>query len=127
MATKKKTKKTKVKAKPKAKKAKKTVKKTGKKSKKAPKKPGLRFQPKGEKFVGKVEHYFDKILVAAIPVKTPFKVGDTLHFIGSTCDFYQTITSMQIEHLPVQKVKKGDDVGIKVVQPVKEHVEVYRK
>jgi len=75
----------------------------------------------GGKLVGRVEHFFDKISVAAIAVKVPFKVGDTLRIKGHTTDFTQPVESLQIEHLTVDKVKKGDDVGIKVKEFCRAH------
>lgn len=90
---------------------------------KAPAKPKV----KKEKKLGEVEHYFDKISVAAIKVKAPFKVGDVIHIKGHTTDFDQPVISMQIEHVQVQKVKKGDDVGIKVKELVREGDGVFLK
>jgi len=87
------------------------------KEKKAPK----------EKKVGEVLHHFGKIGVAALKVKAEIKVGDTLHIKGHTTDFEQMVDSMQIEHDSVQKVKKGDDVGIKVKDHVREGDEVFLK
>jgi len=82
-------------------------------------------KPKGEKVLGRIEHLFDKISVAAIGVKAPFKVGDYIHIKGHTTDFIQKVESMQIEHQNVAKVKKGDDVGIKVKEFVRPHDMVY--
>lgn len=94
-----------------------------KKKAKAPAKPKV----KKEKKLGEVAHYFDKISVAAIRVKAPFKVGDVIHIKGHTTDFEQAVESMQIEHEPVQKVKKGDDIGIKVKEFVREGDGVFLK
>jgi putative protease len=80
---------------------------------------------KGEKVLGLVDHYFGHISVAAIRVKAPFQVGDVIHIKGHTTDFTQKIDSMQIEHESVVKVKKGDDIGIKVKDHVREHDVVY--
>ena len=82
-------------------------------------------KPKGEKVLGRIEHLFDKISVAAIGVKAPFKVEDYVHIKGHTTDFIQKVESMQIEHQNVAKVKKGDDVGIKVKEFVRPHDMVY--
>jgi putative protease len=87
------------------------------KEKKAPK----------EKKVGEIAHYFGKIMVAAIKVKAEIKVGDILHIKGHTTDFEQAVDSMQIEHLSVPKAKKGDDIGIKVKDHVREGDEVFLK
>ncbi|OGC12589.1 hypothetical protein A3D23_07070 [candidate division WOR-1 bacterium RIFCSPHIGHO2_02_FULL_53_26] len=78
-----------------------------------------------EKVLGRVEHFFDKISVAAISVKAPFKVGDIIHIKGHTTDFVQRVDSIQIEHESVAKVKKGDDIGIKVKDYARQHDMVY--
>ena len=80
-----------------------------------------------EKKLGEVLHFFNKISVAAIKVKAPFKVGDIIHIKGHTTDFDQTVQSMQIEHAAVQVVKKGDDVGIVVKDHVREGDGVFLK
>ena len=54
------------------------------------------------------------------------KIGDTIHFVGSTTDFKQKIDSMQIDRKPVEMVKTGDDVGIKVINRVREHDILYK-
>lgn len=78
-----------------------------------------------EKILGKVDHYFDHIQVAAIKVLAPFKVGELVHFKGHTTDFIQKIDSMQIEHQSVPAAQKGDDIGIKVKERVREHDVLY--
>jgi len=103
---------------------KKAVKKVKKPAKKA--KPAVK-KDKNEKKVGEVEHYFGKIMVAAIKVKAPISVGDKIHIKGHTTDFEQIIDSIQIEHESVQKVKKGDDIGIKVKDHVREGDTVFIK
>jgi putative protease len=80
-----------------------------------------------EKKVGEIAHYFGKIGVAAIKVKAEIKVGDTLHIKGHTTDFEQVVDSMQIEHESIPKAKKGDDIGIKVKDHVREGDEVFLK
>jgi len=80
-----------------------------------------------EKKVGEIAHYFGKIMVAAIKVKAEIKVGDTLHIKGHTTDFEQVVDSMQIEHESIPKAKKGDDIGIKVKDHVREGDEVFLK
>ena len=77
--------------------------------------------------VGVVKHFFDKISVAAIEMTDgELAVGDTIHFKGHTSDFTTTVDSMQIEHDQVKKVSKGDMVGIKVAERVREHDAVFK-
>ncbi len=86
-------------------------------ARKPEKKPG--------KSVGKVAHFYDHISVAALVLKAPLAVGDTIAVRGHDKEFTQTVTSMQIEHKAVTKGKKGEDVAIMVEQPVKENDEVF--
>ncbi|MBI4999558.1 U32 family peptidase C-terminal domain-containing protein [Candidatus Gottesmanbacteria bacterium] len=75
--------------------------------------------------VGKITHHYDKIGVAVIEVAKPLKVGDTIKISGHDKEFTQTISSMQIEHEQIQEAKKGQVIGLKVDQPVKENDEVF--
>lgn len=75
--------------------------------------------------VGKVIHYYDKIGVAVVEVLKPIKVGDTLKISGHDNEFTQTVASMQIEHEILQTAKKGQSVGLKVDQAVKEGDELF--
>jgi putative protease len=69
--------------------------------------------------IGKVTHFFDRISVAVVSLDKALKLGDRVHFQGPHTDFQQEITSMQVEHQAVEKGKKGEEVAIKVDQPVR--------
>jgi len=75
--------------------------------------------------IGKVRHYFDKISVAVIELTGNLKVGDTIE-IGNDEEnaFRQEVTSMEVDHNPVEEAKAGDEIGMKVNHPVKADVEV---
>jgi len=75
--------------------------------------------------VGNVTHYYDKIGVAVIDILAPLKVGDKIKVTGST-EFEQEVGSMQVEHEDIKKAKKGDQIGMKVDQPVKDKDEVFK-
>jgi putative protease len=80
-----------------------------------------------EEKIGVVEHFFNKVSVAAIKITNgELKVGDTIHIVGASTDFTQKINSMEIDRVPVESVKPGDDVGIKVIDRVREHDVVYK-
>lgn len=82
---------------------------------------------KKEELIGKITHYFDKIEVGIIEMaKGKLAVGDTIHIKGVTTDFEQVVESMQIEHEQVDKAKKGDAIGLKVKDKVREGDEVYK-
>jgi translation elongation factor EF-1alpha len=80
-----------------------------------------------EQEIGVVSHYFDKIEVAAIRLtKGSLEVGDTIRVRGRANDFEQMVASMQIEHASVSKAVRGDEIGVKISQPVREHDKVYK-
>lgn len=78
-----------------------------------------------EKVLGIIDHFFDHISVAAVKILAPIKVGEIVHIKGHTTDFVQKIDSMQIEHQTVDQAKKGDDIGIKVKEKVRQHDKLY--
>ena len=81
-----------------------------------------------EEKIGVVEHFFTNVGVAAIKITNgELKIGDTIHIVGAHTDFTKKIDSMQIDRNPVESVKTGDDVGIKVKDRVREHDVVYKK
>ena len=80
-----------------------------------------------EEKIGYVSNYFSKISVAAVEITDgTVSVGDTLHFLGHTTDFESRVHSMQIEHKSVTEAKKGDSVGIKLSEKVREKDKVYK-
>lgn len=78
-----------------------------------------------EKLIGKITHYFDKISVAIVELSGVLKEGERVHIKGSSTNFEQDISSIQIEHENVKKAKKGDAIGVKVDEKVREGDEVY--
>jgi len=75
---------------------------------------------------GEVIHFYDKISVAIVKLANSIKVGDTLKFKRGDNQFEQTVDSMEVEHQSVQSAKKGDEVGIKVDQAVKQKTAVFK-
>ena len=77
--------------------------------------------------IGVISHYFDKIGVAAIEITNgELAVGDTIRVKGHTTDFTTTVPSMQVEHESVQKARKGDAIGIRVAERVRQHDKVFK-
>lgn len=79
-----------------------------------------------KKLVGKVSHFFNKISVAVIDLEADLKEGDKILFEGPKTNFSQTAGSMQIEHEKVAAAKKGQSIGMKVDEPVRENDLVYK-
>lgn len=76
--------------------------------------------------IGKVTHYYDHIQVAVLSLTDGLKLGDRIHIVGHATDFIQRISSMEVEHHSIVWVKPGDNVAVRVSQPVHEHDVVYR-
>ncbi len=77
------------------------------------------------KQIGTVSSYFDKAKVAALKLTGDLLVGDKIKVIGSTTDFEQEVTSMEINNKKVKVAKAKDDVGIKVTEKVRKKDKVY--
>lgn len=79
------------------------------------------------KLIGKITHYFSHISVAVIDLLGVLKEGDTIRIIGGeNTDFNQEIDSMEVDHKKVKTAKKGDSVGLKVNEKVREGYKVYK-
>jgi len=80
-----------------------------------------------EKLIGKVTHYFNNLQVAVVKAdKGSLAVGETVKFKHGDKEFVQTVDSLQVDKEPVKKIKKGEEAGLKVAEPVKEGWEVYQ-
>ena len=76
--------------------------------------------------IGKVTHYYNHINVAVLQLTDRLKVGETIHILGHITDFIQKVTSMEVAHHRVVLVEPGEDVALKVVEPVHVHDTIYR-
>ncbi len=81
---------------------------------------------KGEEIIGVVTHYFPQVRAAVVKLKTPLKIGDTIKIKGHTTDFTQTVTSLQINHVPINEAKKGQEIGLLVDSRVRQRDIVYK-
>ena len=73
-----------------------------------------------EKPVGKVEHYYPKVQAAAVRLTKKVKVGDQVHIVGHGDDFKEKVTSLQLDHQPIQEGQPGQSVGLWVKERVHE-------
>jgi hypothetical protein len=76
--------------------------------------------------IGRVTHYYGHLNVAVLQLTDRLKVGETIHILGHTTDFIQKVTSMEVDHHRVVVVEPGEDVALKVVEPVHVHDTIYR-
>ncbi len=77
--------------------------------------------------IGKVTHFYDKIGVAVVELSADLNIGDKIKFVRGGEDlFEQNVDSIQIEHEKKDSAGKGEVIGLKVAQEVKEGAEVYK-
>lgn len=80
-----------------------------------------------EEQVGRIVKFFTKPSVAALEVTNgTIQKGDLLRYKGHTTDFTEAIASMEMDNQPVDAVKVGDLVGVKVKERVREGDIVYK-
>jgi hypothetical protein len=73
-----------------------------------------------EKPAGKVEHYYPKVQAAAVRLTKKVKLGDEVHIVGHGDDFKEKVTSLQLDHQPIQEGQPGQSVGLWVKDRVHE-------
>src|SRR5439155_26397284 len=79
------------------------------------------------KKVGEVFHFFGHIGVAGVKLTDgSLAVGDTVQIQGPTTNLEQPVDSLQIEHGTVANAAKGQEVGMKVRDRVREKDFVYK-
>ena len=77
--------------------------------------------------VGRVTHYYDKIGVAIVELDGTLTVGDKVKFTRGGEDlFEQAVDSIQVEHEKKDSAGKGDVIGLKTNEAVKEGSEVFK-
>ena len=80
-----------------------------------------------EEEIGYVSNFMGNISVVIIEMTSgTLETGDTVHFKGTTTDFSETVSSMQIDLESVDKVKKNDSLGLKVKNKVRKRDKVYK-
>jgi len=77
------------------------------------------------KKIGSITHYYSKLGVGIIKLDNKLKVGDKVRIEGNSSDFEQTVSQIQFDHEDIDSGKKGQEVGIKVKNKVREGDKVF--
>jgi hypothetical protein len=93
---------------------------------KKPKESANQPQKLKEKEIGIITHYFGKISVGIIKLKSPLAVGEHIHIKDAHDDFTQVVSSMQYNHKDITYAEGGLEIGIKVIKDVHENDIVYK-
>ncbi len=101
--------------------------------KKLKKRPILKKKPTAPKrkkaepgLIGVMTHYFPHVRAAVVKMQAPLTVGDIIKIKGHTTDLKQAVSSLQIDRLPIQSVKKGQEIGLMVESRVRRKDKVYK-
>ena len=70
--------------------------------------------------LGKITHFYSKIGVGIIKLDKELKVGDEIQIKGNTSDFKQKVDELQFDHKNIDKGEKGQEVGVKLSQKVRD-------
>ncbi len=76
-------------------------------------------------YIGVVTHFFDRISVAVIQLEADLYLGDWVLIYGPHTNLAQEVQSMQFEHQPIDRGVRGEEIAIKVDQPVRRGDEVF--
>ncbi len=82
--------------------------------------------PKQGKKIGEVTHFYGNLKVGVIKLFDKLKVGDKIRIIGGEKEFDQVVESMEQDKEKIEKAKKGDAVGLKFEQKVREGYKIYK-
>lgn len=76
--------------------------------------------------IGTITHYYTHLQVGIIKLDQDLKNGDKVLFKGHTTSFEQIIDDMEFDHKKIEVGKKGQEIGVKVSEKVREGDEVFK-
>lgn len=79
-----------------------------------------------KQLIGKITHYYQNIMVAVVKLEKDIKIGDKIVIEGHGNSYEQEIQSMQIDRKHINMAKKGQEIGLKVNNIVKENDQIFR-
>ena len=80
-----------------------------------------------EVFIGHITHYFSRIKVGVVKIlQGDLEEGEMIHVKGAKTDFRQKVKSMQVESVNVKKARKGQLIGLKVIEKANVGDKVYK-
>jgi putative protease len=79
-----------------------------------------------KKLIGKISHFYPKISVAVLDLEDTLRVGDRISIERESGTFEQNVDSMQIEHENIREAKKGQSIGLKVIDKTREGAKVFK-
>lgn len=68
--------------------------------------------------IGEITHYFAKVNAAVIHLEKPLAIKQRIHIEGNQTNLKQTVNSLQINRIPIDEGRAGEDVGLEVKKAV---------
>lgn len=78
-----------------------------------------------ETCIGIVTHFYNRIGVAVLSLSDTLNLNEMVHFLGYSTDFYQKVSSMEVEHRKILSAGAGMEVALKVDEVVRRGDEIY--
>lgn len=82
--------------------------------------------PKKKLCYGTITHYFPRVNAAVIRVEKKISAGIQVEISGDQTSFKQKVSSLQINRIPVDEGRPGEDVGLEVKKNVNVGDKVYQ-
>jgi len=79
-----------------------------------------------KKLIGKISHFYPKISVAVVDLEDTIRKGDKILIERASGSFEQVIDSMEIEHKQVVEATKGQSIGLRVNEKIREGAKVFK-
>lgn len=83
-------------------------------------------EAKKEKPVGTVIHWYDKAGVAVVKLASELKMGDRIKVKRGEEEFEDSVTSMQLDHIPTDSGRKGQEIAVKLARQAKEGATLFK-
>lgn len=106
-------------------KRKKSKKRPRRKAKKPSKKSISKEKIEKARQIGDITHYFPKVNAAVVQLKNKISIGDAIWIKGTTTDFKQTVGSLQINRKPIERARRGQEIGLEVLKEVRVGDKIY--
>ncbi len=79
-----------------------------------------------KKLIGEITHFYPRISVAVVALKSAIKIGDKIGIEGHGNSFEQEVESMQLDMKPIKEAKAKQEIAIKVNEEVKPKDQIFK-
>lgn len=77
-------------------------------------------------YAGTITHYFPKVHAAVVKLESTLALGESILIAGQERKLRQKVKSLQINRIPIDEGRPGEEVGLEVKQDVMPGDKVYK-